>query len=164
MSSNKHVKDKMIKIFGKKCFIEELHLRKPEEIEQDKRRYTGKCQRCIMDQLTYHHILERCKGGKATIENGALLRNINHQWFHRLSKEQQAKINELFQEYKQLFYDEAKVEFVDDLDLSIEIDFAIIEATKQGLKTKKKGSYNRAEMKRETKRLEKEYEEGCYER
>lgn len=159
MSSNKHVKDKMIKLFGKKCFIEELHLRKPSEIEQDMKKYTGKCQRCIMDQLTYHHILERCKGGKATIENGALIRNINHQWFHRLPKDQQAKINELFQEYKKLFYDEAKVEFVDDLDLSIEIDFAVIEATREGLKAKKKGVYNRAKVKRETKQMEKEYDE-----
>ncbi len=30
----------------------------------------------------------------------AILRNINHIWFNRLSKEKQAEINKLFQEYK----------------------------------------------------------------
>ena len=62
MSSNKGVKRTLIMKYGKKCFIEELGLRTPEEIEKDKRRYTSKKQRVIMDELTYHHILEKCKG------------------------------------------------------------------------------------------------------
>ena len=41
MSKNKHIKDEMIKIFGEKCFIEELHLRKPEEIEEERKKYKG---------------------------------------------------------------------------------------------------------------------------
>lgn len=157
MSSNKHVKDEMIQIFGKKCFVEELHLRKADEIEQDKRRFKGKSQKCIMDMLTYHHILERCKGGKATVENGALLRNINHIWFHRLPKAQQDKINNLFQEYKRQFYHKTEIEFVDSLDTGIELNIAELEATDRELRIKKR-EYNRAKEKRKTRKAKEDYE------
>lgn len=102
-NSNRRRKQELIKIYGPKCFIEELGLRKPSEIEEERKKYKGKKQLKIMDELTYHHILERCKGGKTTLENGAVLRNINHQWFNRQSPERQAEINKLFQEYKKKF-------------------------------------------------------------
>ena len=101
--SNRRKKDELIKIYGPRCFIEELGLRKPAEIEKERRKYKGKKQLKIMDELTYHHIIERCKGGPTTLENGAILRNINHQWFNRQSKERQAEINEMFREYKKNF-------------------------------------------------------------
>ena len=62
MSSNKNAKRKLILKYGKKCFIEELGLRTPEEIEEDRKQYTSKKQRAIIDELTYHHIIEKCKG------------------------------------------------------------------------------------------------------
>lgn len=160
MSSNKRVKDEMIKIFGKRCFLEELHIRKKSEVKKEIKKFKGKCQRCIMDQLTYHHILMKCKGGKATIENGAILRNINHIWLHRLPKEQQDKINELFQEYKKLFMEELSVEYVDDLKSEIGLNIAELEVTDKGIKVKPKGKYNRAEVKRETREAQEEYERG----
>lgn len=101
--SNRRKKDELIKIYGPRCFIEELGLRKPAEIEKERKKYKGKKQLKIMDKLTYHHIIERCKGGPTTLENGAILRNINHQWFNRQSKERQAEINEMFREYKKNF-------------------------------------------------------------
>lgn len=100
MSSNRHAKNELIRIYGPKCFIEELGIRTPEEIEKERKRYTSKKQRKIMDELTFHHIVEKCKNGRATVENGALLRNLNHQWFNRQSKERQEEINKMFQEYK----------------------------------------------------------------
>lgn len=63
-SSNKKAKDRLIELYGPECFIDKLHLRDDKE-----RRYTGKGQLKRMKQLTYHHILERSKGGKATVEN-----------------------------------------------------------------------------------------------
>lgn len=95
MSSNKSAKEKLIKLYGAECFIEKLHLRQDTE-----RRYTGKGQRKKMKQLTYHHILEKCKGGKATVENGAILSAENHEWFNQQSKEDQARMNDMFQKYK----------------------------------------------------------------
>lgn len=120
MSNNANVKKRMIVKYGRKCFIEELGIRSKEEVQKELRLY-GKGQRRIMDILTYHHIIERFNGGKATEENGAILRNINHQWFNRLNKKEQREINEMFQEYKRKFSKECKVEFVDDLQTVISV-------------------------------------------
>ena len=95
MSSNKGAKEKLIKLYGAECFIEKLQLRKDTE-----RRYTSKGQRKRMKQLTYHHILEKSKGGKATVENGAILSAENHEWFNKQSKEEQKRMNDMFQQYK----------------------------------------------------------------
>ena len=106
--NNKSIKDKMIKKYGKKCFIEELGLRTKEEIEQDLLKYK-KSKRKELQMLTFHHIRERCKGGQATEENGAILRNINHIWFNSLSRDEQARINKLFIEYKNRFKSEQEI-------------------------------------------------------
>ena len=154
--SNKEAKRRLIQKYGGVCFIEELELRTPEEINKERRiRYKGKRQREICDKITYHHILERSKGGKATEENGALLRYINHQWFHRLSKEKQAEINKLFQEYKRQHSKECAVEYVDNLDLGFEV--RAFTFTPEDLEPKKK--YNRAKDKRENEKIIKEWEE-----
>lgn len=58
--SNKKAKEDLIRLYGKECFIEKLHLRPDTE-----RRYTGKAQYHRMKQLTYHHILERSKRRKS---------------------------------------------------------------------------------------------------
>lgn len=155
MSSNKNVKRKLIKKFGEMCFLEELGIRDKEEVKKEIAKYTGKKQRQIMDTITYHHILEKCKGGQSTEENGVLLRNINHIWFNRLSKEQQAVLNKLFQEYKRTHLQECKVEYVDKLDLGYKIT-AFIFNTKD---LESKREYNRAKAKEEFKKQIKEWEE-----
>jgi hypothetical protein len=96
--SNKRVKEQLIRLFGPECFIEKLHLRPPEVMH-----YEGKAQYKRMKRLTYHHIIEKSKGGQATIENGALLSEENHQWFNKQSRESQAKMNQAFQDYKASF-------------------------------------------------------------
>lgn len=62
--SNKNALERLIELYGPECFIDKLHLRKDKE-----RRYTSRGQRQKMKQLTYHHIQEKSKGGKATVEN-----------------------------------------------------------------------------------------------
>lgn len=119
--NNKTVKDKMLKKYGKKCFIEELGLRTKEEIEQDLKKYNSKTRKVMMT-LTFHHIKERQDGGEATEENGAILRNINHQWFNNLSKSEQRRINNLFIKYKsqdkfKSFKDKLRVSVTDDKDI-----------------------------------------------
>lgn len=73
-NSNKKAKEEMIRLYGAECFIDRLHLR-PEESRQ----YSGKQLAYMrkhqqqLKRLTYHHIVERCKGGKATVENGRFI-------------------------------------------------------------------------------------------
>ena len=144
MSSNKRAKEELIRRYGAECFIEKLKLRK--DIEP--RRYKGKGQMKKMKQLTYHHIRMKKDGGRATVENGALLSAENHAWFHKQNSQDQAIMNAMFQEYKKQ-YQECQVVFVDKLNLGFEIkamEFSI------GEKEQKKEKYNRAKEKREFQR------------
>ena len=145
MSSNKNAKQELIKRYGAECFIEKLHLRK----DTTPRRYTSKGQKKRMKQLTYHHIKMKKDGGKATVENGALLSAENHSWFHQQNSQSREYMKTMFQEYKKQV-DEGTVVFVDELDLPFEIkamDFSIDE----------RGKFNRAKEKRETKKIIDEY-------
>lgn len=139
--SNKKARKKLIKLYGAECFIEKLHLRKDKE----PRKYTSKGQYEKMKQLTYHHIREKQHGGKATVENGALLSEENHIWFNEQSKESQKKMNELFQKYKQSV--ECKVEFVEELDTRFTVASAIIVPAEL-----EKEHYNRAKENRAWKK------------
>ena len=149
MSSNKRAKEELIRIYGAECFIEKLKLRK----DVKPTRYKSKGQMKKMKQLTFHHIKMRKDGGRATVENGALLSAENHAWFHQQSSKDQTQMNAMFQEYKKQ-YQECEVVFVDDLDLGFEIkamEFCINE------KEQKKEKYNRAKEKREfQKRVDEE--------
>ena len=151
MSSNKRAKEELIRIYGAECFIEKLKLRKNVKPI----RYKSKAQMKKMKQLTFHHIKMRKDGGRATVENGALLSAENHAWFHQQSSKDQTQMNAMFQEYKKQ-YQECEVIFVDDLDLSFEIkamEFCIDE------KEQKKEKYNRAKEKREfQKRVDEEWD------
>lgn len=134
--SNKKARKKLIKLYGAECFIEKLHLR----TDTEPRKYTSKGQYEKMKQLTYHHIREKQHGGKATVENGALLSEENHIWFNEQSKESQKKMNELFQKYKASV--ECKVEFVEELDTRFTVASAIIVPVEL-----EKEHYNRAKEK-----------------
>ena len=139
--SNKKAKERLIQLYGAECFIEKLHLR----VDEEPRKYKSKGQYKRMKQLTYHHMRERQHGGKATVENGALLSAENHEWFNKQSKEAQKQMNELFQKYKQSV--ECKVEFVEELDTRFSIASAIIVPTEL-----EKEHYNRAREKRAWKK------------
>lgn len=159
-NSNKKAKEEMIRLYGAECFIDRLHLR-PESSKV----YTGKQADYMrkhqqqLKRLTYHHIVERCKGGKATVENGAILSEENHRWFNQQSKENQAKMNEAFQELKRKL-DNARgceIQLVDDLDIDCSIKFAEISFTDEIRPPKEK--FNRAKVKQETRKKIKEWEE-----
>ena len=118
MSSNKKVKDELIRRYGNKCFIERLHIR-----DTSGHRYKGCKQYHRMKMLTYHHIKMKKDGGKATVENGALLSAENHQWFHKQPKNAQDTMNNMFQELKrEIDSKRAKVEFVDDVECPFDIN------------------------------------------
>ena len=150
--NNRQAKERLIQLYGAECFIDKLHLRQDDK----PRHYTGKAQIKKMKQLTYHHILEKRNGGKATVENGAILSEENHQWFNKQTPEKQAELNRKFQEYKQ-----CTVQFVDNLDIGIEVN-AIIFEPQQLFKEEKQKRKERIEKKRERQelqRLRKEYED-----
>lgn len=160
MSSNKGVKEEMIRRYGAKCFIERLHLR-----DTKGQKYKGKGQYKRMKQLTFHHIRMKSKGGKATVENGALLSTENHAWFHQQSRSDQAVMNNMFQELKRNIdnglTEEIPVAIVpeEEIEQPFEIDVAVIEADKKGIKVKAKARKKSNRKKRRT-RKRKPYQSG----
>lgn len=95
-STNRNVRKRLMERYGKECFIDKLHLR-PQD-DNSIHTYKSKSKR----KLTYHHIRPKSKGGKATLENGALLSPENHEWLHSQPKHIQDELNKLFQDYKKL--------------------------------------------------------------
>lgn len=161
MSSNKKVKNELIRRYGNRCFIERLGIRNTKG-----KKYKGCNQYKRMKQLTYHHIKMKKDGGKATVENGALLSAENHQWFHKQSKEDQAIMNNMFQELKrEIDANRIGVEFVEDIDCPFEINCTELWFDKEDLlhvNTKSKKRYvakQKRKDKIEMQRLRKEWED-----
>lgn len=150
MSTNKSARQELERLYGKECFIDKLHLR-----EEKHKRYTGKAQLKRMKQLTYHHIKMKKDGGRATIENGALLSAENHAWFHKQSEEKQAEMNRAFQEYKMAFA-ELTTEGVKQAQ-RIEIDMSncmTIPLENNRETTKQRRAREKRELRREMEELE----------
>ena len=160
MSSNRAVKERLIARYGAECFIERLKLRDTSGL-----RYKGKNQYKKMKMLTYHHIKEKSKGGKATIENGALLSAENHAWFHQQDRADRERMNQQFQDLKRDIdngYTDCQVQLAPESDITLPFDLDIMtvniddtDKIKPQKKAKKK--YNRAKQKRKTKRMIKRY-------
>lgn len=65
---NKKVREDLEAIYGKICMMHQgLHIK---GYKYCKARYSGKS---LEKQLTLHHIIPKCKGGKTSTENGAIL-------------------------------------------------------------------------------------------
>lgn len=150
MSANKSARQELERLYGKECFIDKLHLR-----EKKQKRYTGKGQFKRMKQLTYHHIKMKKDGGKATVENGALLSTENHAWFHKQSPEKQAEMNKAFQEYKMEFA-ELTTEGIKqaqriEIDMS---DYITIPLENNRETTKQRRAREKQELKKELEELD----------
>lgn len=152
MSSNKRIRTKMEKIYGRKCMIEEMGIRYiPSETRRNIIGYKK-----WQDQIQYHHIRMKSKGGQATLENGSLLKGYNHQWLHKQPKEVQERINNMLQQYKLSFVtlsgEEQEIVFGEEsgtIDLELGDDFIEIPLLPQT----KKQKYNRAKVKREYQKI-----------
>ncbi len=155
MGDNTSVKRRMIQRYGAQCFIEKLKIRNTSNIK-----YKSKAQRKRMKALTYHHIKRRSKGGRATIENGALLSAENHIWFNKQSPEAQKIMNNMFQQYKRKvdgkIFDGVKVEFDDIPQMPYTINVAIIDIKEM---RRRKIRKERKASKKILQRLKKEWED-----
>ena len=116
MGSNRAVRQELERIYGHICMMHEgLHI---NGYKKTKTNYKG---RSIANQLTLHHIKPKSQGGKATIENGAVLCRACHDYLEQSSPREKAELNRKLQEYKR-----AKIELTDDIQLPFEIDMGEI--------------------------------------
>ena len=106
MKENRIIREQIEEIYGKGCFFERANI--AERIEKmggiktykqflSEKRFKGKKVRNI---LTLHHLKHRSEGGETTIENGANIREIPHQYIHSLPREQEEIINDMFRDFK----------------------------------------------------------------
>lgn len=165
MGSNKSARQELERLFGKKCMIEALGIRYIPKKERRRIKGYTKYDEC----LTFHHIKERHNGGKATPENGALIKGYNHRWLHTLPDYQKEQINEALQQYKlsilakrlEVEVDENghTKEVVEEIPLDFDPkDFIEISVFSTEKKPKKK-KFNRAKEKR---KLQREIDEVLY--
>jgi hypothetical protein len=109
-----------------------------------------------MKMLTYHHIVKKEHGGRATVENGALLSAENHAWFNKQTPAIQSELNRIFQEYKLgvLEMNNGRVVQAE----TIALDFNMQEYDVIPLEPDDR-AYNRARVKRETQKAIDDYYE-----
>lgn len=104
--ANRGAKNKLIKLFGRECFIDKWHIRTKYGLDAIEEKYREKYKDNDPDKdpgsnaLTYHHIIEKQMGGEPTIENGALMSERRHRWFHSLKTWAKVKIDRQLQELK----------------------------------------------------------------
>lgn len=153
------------RLFGKICFIEKLGIRYIPPKERKKiKGYTK-----YDDVLTYHHIFERQYGGKATVENGAIIRGYNHRWLHSLPEHEKQLINQALQEYKISVLRarangiEIGAEDLVDIQDLLEVVHMTTIVMEDRNKIRKKQKFNRAKEKRKTQQMIDEALYGEYE-
>ena len=104
--SNRSAKKKLEEIYGKGCFFNRAHI--AEEIEAmggiktfkvfvQEKRFKGKP---ISHQITYHHLQHKSEGGRSTVENGANVEEVAHQYIHSLPRDQEEIVNDMLREFK----------------------------------------------------------------
>lgn len=157
MSDNKSARRELERIFGKICMIEAAGIRYIPKEERRKLKGYNKNH----DTITYHHIKEKHLGGKATVENGALVREYNHSWLHQLPSEQKEAVNNALINFKISFIREIEGKMTEEgvTEIPFEFDFSdCISIPVYDTPEKKK--FNRAKEKRDFKRKVDEYYES----
>ena len=127
MSGNRSTRRKLEQLCGGGCFFKRAKI--AERIEMmggirtfksfvAEKRFTGKK---ISKQITFHHLRHKSEGGTTTIENGANVEEIAHQYMHSLPREQEEIINNMLRSFK-LTYGIISTKGIDETGIA-EIDF-----------------------------------------
>lgn len=134
---NKTARQMLELIYGKNCMfqrgkvaqrIEELGgILTYKEFVMHKE-YKLKRIRKLESTLTYHHLRHRSEGGKTSLENGAVVNELAHQYLHSLPREQEEVVNNLLRAYKRdIIVQGTSIEF--GLDSMLEIDGQVVHCT-----------------------------------
>lgn len=105
-NKNRSAKKELERIYGKGCFfnrarcaerIEAMGGIKTFKVFIQEKRFKGKP---ISHQITYHHLKHKSEGGKATVDNGANIEEVAHQYMHSLPREQEEVVNNMIRDFK----------------------------------------------------------------
>ncbi len=172
--SNRAARIALARIYGSGCmfkksnaegYIEKLGTIKTYKKYKQERHYTSKKVKALESLMTYHHIIHKSAGGRATVENGAIINALAHQYIHSLPRSQEEVINDYLREYKRsIDHNEIPVIITDDIEAPIEVECAEISFENNRLQVKKlsradKKRQQRAKKKAEEKQKAKEKRE-----
>ena len=171
---NKKARKQLEQIYGKGCMFEKAKV--AERIAKmggiktyssflASKKFKGKgIKRC----MTYHHLVHEEDGGKATVENGAVVEAMAHEYLHSLPRHQEEIINNMLRAYKINFLEmnqeqvlgSGTVEIEEDaeyISIPIEQDEAEIRRARAIYEKKRQEEFSRARIKQDTRRLINKY-------
>lgn len=140
------------KIKGYKRFIKEKH-------------FTSKEIRKLVKRMNYHHLQHKAEGGTTTIENGAIVNELEHRYLHNLPRNQEEIINNHIRQWKADFISMTTEGISDHKEIDIDLTTDYIEIPIYDYKPQKKISkrqYEEKQRKREKQefiKLKKELED-----
>lgn len=103
---NKKIRKELSKLYGEGCFfhnarcaeyIESIGGIKTYKTFLTERHFSGKK---ISYQLSLHHLRHKSEGGDTTVENGANIAEVAHQYIHSLPRDEEELINNRIREFK----------------------------------------------------------------
>ena len=173
MASNKKKREELEHIYGKGSMFDKA---KTEEYISSlprikgyarfvkEKHFTTKDIRRLTKRMNYHHLEHRADGGGTTIENGAVVNELQHRYIHSLPRSHEEIINNHIRKWKADFISlttEGVIESKEiDIDLNKDfIEIPAIDYTDKKLGKKKSLEKQRRLEKREMQRIKKEYEE-----
>lgn len=151
-NKNRQIRLQLESIYGKGCMFQKAYIAKRiEEIGGIKtykqyiqeHKYTLKKIKKLEETMTLHHIKHRSEGGATSVHNGAVMSALAQGYAHSLPREHEEIVNNMLREYKR-----CKVELVDNLELDVQVNATIVE-----IPLKRTKEFNRAAVKRETRKL-----------
>lgn len=129
MRSNKKIRKRLERKYGKGCMFEKAHIEEKIEAKKtiktykqfiEEKHFTGKMIYIYENQMNLHHLKHRSEGGETSMENGAVVSALAHMYMHSLPREQEEEINEELRQYKKGI-DECKVILVDEIETPYKI-------------------------------------------
>lgn len=174
-NSNKKTRIALASIFGSGCmfkkshaeqFIEKLGTIKTYKRFKSEQHFTSKKTKILEQRLTLHHLIHRSEGGKASVENGAVINELAHRYIHSLPRDQEEIINDYLREWKRQNYQEVSIE-LGDIEEPYEVETAEISIIDESIvfkklsKARKQQEYDKQKRKekKEIQKLKKEWED-----
>lgn len=177
MSDNSKARQALEQIYGKGCMFKKAHIEeqiyqlktiKTYKVFLQETRYTGKKIRQLEKNMTYHHLRHDSEGGKATVENGAIVNELAHRYLHSLPRDEEEIINNMLRHFKLQGGISVPTENGLEMEQPVRIDInfgdmedCIIIPTYNNTKEdfEKREKFNRAKAKRE---FQKQVDEALY--
>lgn len=172
MASNKNKREELERIYGEgsmfqKAKAEEYISTLPKIKGYRKfireKHFTTKEIKKLVRRMNYHHLQHKAEGGSTSIENGAVVNELEHRYIHSLPRNHEEIINNHIRKWKMDVITLNSEGIIDSKEIDIDLSKDFIEIpvhTRKSKRTKKQiEAERRKEEKRELQKLKKEWEE-----